>query len=310
MNWNPNAVRERQSAAFTLIELLVVIAIIAILAAMLLPALAKSKDQSIHTVCTGNLRQLGVTLHLYGDDNADQFTFPNWDSGNSPDPKLAGATVPGWLYTLPIPSGDVGAYGGTCPDPFKSPWNATPSTGIPAQSAWQSGAWFTYMKNPFSYLCPKDIQSKDWMQEPVQADGGGGRNNKLSSYVMNGAACNYGGQNGEPEVGIKITQAWTSMCYLLWEPDENTVKQNVPGAFEFNDGSNYPTVPPNGDEGIGPLHDKNGNILALDGHVDFMGTNRFNSLSRNKGDGTGGKGLLWWAPGIANGGWGDTSDGM
>jgi len=75
----------RRARAFTLVELLVVIAIIAILAAMLLPALGRAREQAQRSRCMSNLHQIGVGLTIYADSN-DEWYPPanNWMAGAKP----------------------------------------------------------------------------------------------------------------------------------------------------------------------------------------------------------------------------------
>ncbi|HEX3102010.1 MAG TPA: prepilin-type N-terminal cleavage/methylation domain-containing protein, partial [Pyrinomonadaceae bacterium] len=127
--------KKNRSRAFTLIELLVVIAIIAILAAMLLPALSRAKDQAYQTQCKNNLKQLDLGMMLYLGDSDDR--MPNMASSNQ------GWLESDWIYWR------IGANTPTMPD-------GTPATVDKSMIVSQ-------LKTGNStniFLCPKD--KTDW----------------------------------------------------------------------------------------------------------------------------------------------------
>ncbi len=137
MNPEPSASRRtRAGKGFTLIELLVVIAIIAILAAMLLPVLGRTKQKAAGISCMNNLDQLQIGWLMYADDNQDRLV-------------PVGGIADVWVQTIPPPAQyQQWVYGRV----------DAPSGSDSATNNWfvQNGLIYPFINNTKVYKCPAD----------------------------------------------------------------------------------------------------------------------------------------------------------
>lgn len=262
---------------FTLIELLVVIAIIALLMAILMPALNKAREQGQRIVCKSNLKNYTLAIQMYADDNDDRFCIPQscYFSQTAAYPVEAGLSSHIHLRWC---NGDL--YLKNHPE--------------------YASAFFSYLQNVKAFICPtfKIIASRASQDHFYQADAGNLRNYKpWYNYTMNAYL-------GSPSAGVndsavkKLSEVKHLAETFSFTEESALVdtRYNVSGLNDtymipgddsmiqgwFNQTGSYKLIQP-GPEGVGefwdviggfhyapsqdPLGGK-GNCAFLDGHVD------------------------------------------
>jgi prepilin-type N-terminal cleavage/methylation domain-containing protein/prepilin-type processing-associated H-X9-DG protein len=225
----------RSTSAFTLLELLVVIAIIAILASLLLPVLSAAKRRAAQAECINNLKQLGLGMQMYVDDNRD--IFPGMASQHS------GFQKEDWIY-----------------------WR-TNDLAHPIQ---QSPIVLTLANaNAKLFRCPLDTDDSARIAQADAVNGPYLYSYSLTSYNIDGNGLNpgmssvfTGGQHlpfSEPAIrnpGTKIM--------LAEEPGSDNNRDNPTGAAVINDGRWMPQDP----DPLTARHGGKADVTFADFHVE------------------------------------------